>query len=283
MVEPAFNQMQVQHGIGSRVSQRRPHAAAPGSRHHHGRRDPRPRDGRDGRAGGAHRPPRALDAAHERRAVGVTRLLDLGVPPYLLHSTMLGVMAQRLVRTLCPHCKGGVRHGQARRRRAELLVRHRPRLRLPRVYGETDGERRSATRSTSQRLGPARLIQLLAATRSTGSCSASTCACGRSATRAARAVASTRWRTTPAQGRDWERYAWIKARRWPATSPPASVCRGAAAVRLPALPRLRRVRRPARDEGADRAARCAARSWPITSSSARAASARSSSSCRPSS
>jgi general secretion pathway protein E len=35
----------------------------------------------------------------------VTRLLDLGVPPYLIHSTILGVMAQRLVRTLCPHCR----------------------------------------------------------------------------------------------------------------------------------------------------------------------------------
>ena len=35
----------------------------------------------------------------------VTRLLDLGVPAYLLNSTLLGVMAQRLVRTLCVHCK----------------------------------------------------------------------------------------------------------------------------------------------------------------------------------
>ena len=35
----------------------------------------------------------------------VTRLLDLGVAPYLLNSTLLGVMAQRLVRTLCVHCK----------------------------------------------------------------------------------------------------------------------------------------------------------------------------------
>jgi general secretion pathway protein E len=35
----------------------------------------------------------------------VTRLLDLGVPAYLLNSTLLGVMAQRLIRTLCPHCK----------------------------------------------------------------------------------------------------------------------------------------------------------------------------------
>ncbi|MBK1678853.1 GspE/PulE family protein [Rhodocyclus tenuis] len=35
----------------------------------------------------------------------MTRLLDLGVPPYLLGATVLGVMAQRLVRVLCPHCK----------------------------------------------------------------------------------------------------------------------------------------------------------------------------------
>jgi general secretion pathway protein E len=35
----------------------------------------------------------------------VTRLLDLGLPHYLLKSTVLGVVAQRLVRTLCPACK----------------------------------------------------------------------------------------------------------------------------------------------------------------------------------
>jgi len=35
----------------------------------------------------------------------VTRLLDLGVPHYLLASTLNGILAQRLVRTLCPHCK----------------------------------------------------------------------------------------------------------------------------------------------------------------------------------
>ncbi|WOC80164.1 ATPase, T2SS/T4P/T4SS family [Stutzerimonas frequens] len=35
----------------------------------------------------------------------ITRLLELGVPHYLLKATLLGVMAQRLVRTLCPHCK----------------------------------------------------------------------------------------------------------------------------------------------------------------------------------
>jgi general secretion pathway protein E len=35
----------------------------------------------------------------------VTRLLELGVPSYLINATLLGVVAQRLVRTLCPHCK----------------------------------------------------------------------------------------------------------------------------------------------------------------------------------
>jgi general secretion pathway protein E len=35
----------------------------------------------------------------------ITRLSELGVAPYLLNATLNGVMAQRLVRTLCPHCK----------------------------------------------------------------------------------------------------------------------------------------------------------------------------------
>ncbi|MCP5324763.1 MAG: type II/IV secretion system protein [Oceanospirillaceae bacterium] len=38
-------------------------------------------------------------------ASAVTRLLDIGVPAYLIKSSLVGVMAQRLVRTLCPHCK----------------------------------------------------------------------------------------------------------------------------------------------------------------------------------
>ena len=35
----------------------------------------------------------------------VSRLLDLGIPSYLIKATVIGIMAQRLVRTLCPHCK----------------------------------------------------------------------------------------------------------------------------------------------------------------------------------
>jgi general secretion pathway protein E len=47
-----------------------------------------------------------LSTLHTNDApTAVTRLLDLGAPAYLLNATILGVMAQRLVRTLCPHCK----------------------------------------------------------------------------------------------------------------------------------------------------------------------------------
>jgi general secretion pathway protein E len=35
----------------------------------------------------------------------VARLMELGIPPYLLNATLLGVLAQRLIRTLCPQCK----------------------------------------------------------------------------------------------------------------------------------------------------------------------------------
>ncbi|MBJ2156420.1 GspE/PulE family protein [Variovorax sp. IB41] len=35
----------------------------------------------------------------------ITRMMELGVPSYLMTAVMLGVLAQRLVRTLCPHCK----------------------------------------------------------------------------------------------------------------------------------------------------------------------------------
>jgi general secretion pathway protein E len=35
----------------------------------------------------------------------VTRFLELGVPPYLLKVALIGIVAQRLVRTLCTHCK----------------------------------------------------------------------------------------------------------------------------------------------------------------------------------
>ena len=47
-----------------------------------------------------------LSTLHTNDApAAITRLMDLGLPPYLIQSTVLGVLAQRLVRTLCPHCK----------------------------------------------------------------------------------------------------------------------------------------------------------------------------------
>ena len=42
----------------------------------------------------------------------VTRLIDMGVEPFLLSSSLLGVLAQRLVRKLCPHCKRQDAHGR---------------------------------------------------------------------------------------------------------------------------------------------------------------------------
>src|SRR5216110_495414 len=47
-----------------------------------------------------------LATLHTNDAVSaITRLADMGVEPYLLATSLLGVLAQRLVRTLCPHCR----------------------------------------------------------------------------------------------------------------------------------------------------------------------------------
>ena len=47
-----------------------------------------------------------LSTLHTNTAVGaVTRLRDMGVEPFLLSSSIAGVLAQRLIRRLCPHCK----------------------------------------------------------------------------------------------------------------------------------------------------------------------------------
>lgn len=47
-----------------------------------------------------------LSTLHTNTAVGaVTRLRDMGVEPYQLSTSLVGLMAQRLVRNLCPHCK----------------------------------------------------------------------------------------------------------------------------------------------------------------------------------
>ena len=46
---------------------------------------------------------------HTNDAPGaVTRLFDMGVEPFLLSSVLRGVVAQRLVRMLCPHCREAI-------------------------------------------------------------------------------------------------------------------------------------------------------------------------------
>lgn len=113
MVEPSFNQMQVQHNIGLDF--------ASGVRTLL-RQDP------DVIMVGEIRDLETAEMAIQAALTGhlvfstlhtndstaaVARLLEIGVPPYLIKATILGVLAQRLVRTLCPHCKrnGSVHEG----------------------------------------------------------------------------------------------------------------------------------------------------------------------------
>ena len=61
---------------------------------------------------------------HTDSAVGaVFRLLDMGIPPYLLAAALLGIVAQRLVRRLCPKCRTEYEVGEGTRE-AALLGRH---------------------------------------------------------------------------------------------------------------------------------------------------------------
>ena len=105
MVEPAFNQMQVVHSIdlsfaaGIRTLLRQdPDIIMVG--------EIRDLETAEMAVQAALTGHLVLSTLHTNDAPSaVTRLLDLGVPYYLLNSTLNGVMAQRLVRTLCPHCK----------------------------------------------------------------------------------------------------------------------------------------------------------------------------------
>lgn len=105
MIEPAFNQMQVTQNIGLGFSEgirtlmrQDPDIIMVGEI-----RDQQTADMAIQAALTGHL---VLSTLHTNDAPSaVTRLLDLGVPAYLIHSSLLGIMAQRLVRTLCPHCK----------------------------------------------------------------------------------------------------------------------------------------------------------------------------------
>ncbi len=51
-----------------------------------------------------------ISTLHTNDAVSaITRLIDIGIPHYMISATLLGVVAQRLVRSLCPHCKQPVK------------------------------------------------------------------------------------------------------------------------------------------------------------------------------
>jgi general secretion pathway protein E len=81
LIEPSFNQMQVQHNIdldfatGVKTLLRQD-------------------------------PDIIMVGEHTNDAPSaIARLVEIGVPSYLISATLIGVVAQRLVRTLCPHCK----------------------------------------------------------------------------------------------------------------------------------------------------------------------------------
>lgn len=105
VVEPAFNQMQVQSAIGL--------SFADGVRTLL-RQDPdiimvgeiRDAETAEMAIQAALTGHLVLSTLHTNDAPSaITRLLELGVPSYLLNATLIGVLAQRLLRTLCPHCK----------------------------------------------------------------------------------------------------------------------------------------------------------------------------------
>jgi len=105
LVEPSFNQMQVQHNIeldfaaGVRTLLRQdPDIIMIGEI-----RDLETAEMATQAALTGHL---VLSTLHTNDApAAITRLLELGVPPYLVNSTLLGVVAQRLVRLLCSDCK----------------------------------------------------------------------------------------------------------------------------------------------------------------------------------
>lgn len=105
LVEPAFNQMQVQHNIGLDFSTGVKTLL---------RQDPdiimigeiRDKETADIAIQAALTGHLVITTLHTNDAPSaITRLMEIGVPAYLIQSTVLGVLAQRLIRTLCPHCK----------------------------------------------------------------------------------------------------------------------------------------------------------------------------------
>jgi general secretion pathway protein E len=105
MVDPTLNQMQVQHGIdlgfadGLRALMRQdPDIIMVG--------EIRDKETADMAVQAALTGHLVFSTLHTNdAAASIARLIELGIPNYLVNATMIGVLAQRLVRTLCPHCK----------------------------------------------------------------------------------------------------------------------------------------------------------------------------------
>ena len=105
MVEPAFNQIQVQPGIdltfaaGIRALLRQdPDVIMVG--------EIRDLETADMAVQAALTGHLVLSTLHTNDAPSaITRMLEIGIPAYLINATVLGIVAQRLIRTLCPHCK----------------------------------------------------------------------------------------------------------------------------------------------------------------------------------
>lgn len=76
-----------------------------------------------------------LSTLHTNTAIGaVTRLNDMGIEPFLLSSSLIGVVAQRLVRTLCPHCATW-KDADAFEQNLFEHIEHPQELRLPQPHG----------------------------------------------------------------------------------------------------------------------------------------------------
>jgi general secretion pathway protein E len=104
-IEPSLNQMQVQHGIelgfadGLRALMRQdPDIIMVG--------EIRDKETADMAVNASLTGHLVFSTLHTNDAASsIARLIELGVPPYLVNATVIGILAQRLVRTLCPHCK----------------------------------------------------------------------------------------------------------------------------------------------------------------------------------
>lgn len=68
-------------------------------------------------------------------ASAVTRLLELGVPYYLIRSTLIGVVAQRLVRTFCPHCVTKIDADEARWKELMAPWKSQPPVQISQAVG----------------------------------------------------------------------------------------------------------------------------------------------------